>query len=133
MGTRSAARLAWLGLTPEPELLLPASLAALRTGTDTAAVASVQRERRRIEELVLRGTRRSWLAGLDEAVALVVRATRQGRPEQRAPALDAARVLQDHCRMLIGLPGDLYLRTEPHRADLAAAERALAEQPAWVG
>jgi hypothetical protein len=119
MGMRSATRLAWLSLTPEPELLLPAPLALLRRpGTARA-------ERTRIEGLVLRGNRRTWLAGLDEAVWLIERAARDLRPEEVAPALEAAGVLHDHCRMLIGLPGDLYRRTAPHRAALARAEQTL--------
>jgi hypothetical protein len=119
MGIRSATRLAWLSLTPEPELLLPAPLALLRRPGTTRA------ERARIEGLVLHGSRRTWIAGLDEAVWLINRAARDVRPEEIAPALEAAAVLHDHCRMLIGLPGDLYRRTAPHRAALALAERRL--------
>ncbi|WP_037606168.1 hypothetical protein [Streptacidiphilus rugosus] len=127
---RSATRLAWLSLTPEPEQLLPDVLALLRSPDDEPsapgdAAGQVRAERRRIERLVLRGNARSWLAGLDEAVSLVGRAAREGRPAQLAPALTAAEVLADHCRLLIGLPGDHYARTARHRADLDHAARRL--------
>ncbi|MEU4063867.1 hypothetical protein AB0F25_15775 [Streptomyces wedmorensis] len=67
----------WLGLTPEPERELPAAVAALRASLGTAHHPPPGRaelaaaERRRVERLVLRGSRRSWLRYLAEATALV--------------------------------------------------------------
>ncbi|MFI1978848.1 hypothetical protein [Streptomyces wedmorensis] len=71
----------WLGLTPEPERELPAAVAALRASLGTAHHPPPGRaelaaaERRRVERLVLRGSRHSWLRYLAEAAALVTAVT----------------------------------------------------------
>ncbi|MFD9030959.1 hypothetical protein ACFVZW_07395 [Streptomyces sp. NPDC059567] len=74
-------RLDWLGLTPEPERELPAAVAALRAASGAAPGAAYNpaavraelaaAERRRVERLVLRGSRHSWLRYLAEVTALV--------------------------------------------------------------
>ncbi|MFF3213398.1 hypothetical protein ACFYYB_22310 [Streptomyces sp. NPDC002886] len=132
-------RLDWLGLTPEPERELPAAVAALRasshrpptepTGPTGPAPAPappaelVASERRRLEHLVLRGSRRDWLRYLAEVAALVIAAAADGAGQGDHPAaLLAGEVVLDHHRMLIGLPGPGYARTA---ADRAALERAV--------
>ncbi|MET9958502.1 hypothetical protein ABZ128_05340 [Streptomyces sp. NPDC006326] len=122
-------RLDWLGLTPEPERELPVAVAALRASSAAA-------ERRRVERLVLRGSRHTWLRYLAEVTELVTAvAARAGgadglRPRDRAAALLAAEVVLDHHRMLIGLPGPGYGRTARDRTALEGAVRALRTDPA---
>ncbi|MER5760335.1 hypothetical protein [Streptomyces sp. NPDC002082] len=137
-------RLDWLGLTPEPERELPAAVAALRASshhppaepahtagpTEPAPPADlVSSERRRLEHLVLRGSRRDWLRYLAEVTALVTAAA--GGPGQgdRTAALIAAEVVLDHHRMLIGLPGTGYARTAADRTALESAVRTLRATP----
>jgi hypothetical protein len=104
---------AWLSITPEPERELPAAVATLRAGGRPEREC-VERERSRIERLVVCGTQREWLAYLSSALALAERA---GADEPVASArglvLD---VVRNHHQLLLGLPG--------RAADLTAGERA---------
>src|SRR4051794_26102244 len=93
----------WLGLTPEPERELPARVALLRGADVTAETA-------RVEALILRGTQRRWLDYLVEVGALAAGAVDSGDPARRAAARDAAEIVLEHHRMLIGLPGGAYRR-----------------------
>ncbi|MFF3401423.1 hypothetical protein ACFYW6_23265 [Streptomyces sp. NPDC002659] len=120
--------LVWLGLTPEPERELPPAVAALRTrAPDTAAPPprTAAAERRRVESLILRGSRRSWLRYLAEVTALVTSVADGSAPGDRRAALLAGEVVLDHHRMLIGLPGSGYDRTAADRRALEQAVRAL--------
>ncbi|AJF69009.1 hypothetical protein [Streptomyces vietnamensis] len=150
----------WLGLTPEPERELPAAVAALRASFGTthhpppgrAELAAA--ERRRVEWLVLRGSRHSWLRYLAEATALVtavaLRLDEQGGKDSHADtdaglgadadtdastaaALLVAEVILDHHRMLIGLPGAGYGRTEGDRDALESALRLLRTRSRTAG
>jgi hypothetical protein len=85
------ARHAWLSITPEPERELPGAVAALRS-------SSVVAERARVEQLVLRGTRRAWSAYLSEALELARGAPRS---EARDLVLD---VIRNHDNLKLGLP-----------------------------
>lgn len=120
--------LVWLGLTPEPERELPATVAALRTGaadvTHTSAEAATA-ERLRVERLILHGTEQRWLRYLAEVTGLVTAVAGGARPGDRRAALRAAEVVLDHHRMLIGLPGRGYGRTAPDRRALERAVRTL--------
>ncbi|MFE5537588.1 hypothetical protein [Streptomyces sp. NPDC056492] len=144
-------RLDWLGLTPEPERELPVAVAALRapsppspppqtrapagetpaepaaTPAEPAATAAelAAAERRRLERLVLRGSRQGWLRYLAEVTELVTSVAEGSRPGDRAAALLAAEVVLDHHRMLIGLPGTGYGRTAEDRTALESAVRLL--------
>ncbi|MFD7079655.1 hypothetical protein [Streptomyces sp. NPDC059918] len=148
-------RLDWLGLTPEPERELPVAVAALRapspappppppqtrapagetpaepaatvTAAEPAATAAelAAAERRRLERLVLRGSRQGWLRYLAEVTELVTSVAEGSRPGDRAAALLAAEVVLDHHRMLIGLPGTGYGRTAEDRTALESAVRLL--------
>ncbi|QIY59186.1 hypothetical protein HEP86_37985 [Streptomyces sp. RPA4-5] len=124
--------LIWLGLTPEPERELPATVAALRTAaprmTDAPAEAT-EAERRRVERLILHGTQHGWLRYLAEVTGLVTAVARRTRPGDDRAALRAAEVVLDHHRMLIGLPGPGYDRTAADRNALESAVRTLRTTP----
>jgi hypothetical protein len=99
----SSTREAWLALTPEPERDLPFAIAALRAG-GRPSLAEVEAERERAEGLVLRGSRKRWLAWLNEGLQLAETA-----PEGD-PRLDEARellldVIENHHALEQGLPG----------------------------
>lgn len=120
--------LVWLGLTPEPERELPPTVAALRTPervTATAPPHLATAERRRVESLILHGSRRSWLRYLAEVTDLVTSVADGSRPGDRRAALLAGEVVLDHHRMLIGLPGPGYDRTAADRRALEDAVRTL--------
>ena len=88
----AGARQAWLSITPEPERELPAAVAALRPG------GSIERERERVEGLVVRGSRRAWAAYMSEASALA----RSAPPsEAREIVLE---VIDNHDNLKLGLP-----------------------------
>ncbi|THA86675.1 hypothetical protein [Streptomyces sp. A0592] len=123
-------RLDWLGLTPEPERELPTAVAALRaslpgTATPRTAEELAAAERRRVERLILRGSRHGWLRYLAEVTDLVTGVAAGSRTGDRAAALLAGEVVLDHHRMLIGLPGPGYGRTATDRTALEGAVRAL--------
>jgi hypothetical protein len=122
----SLARDQWLSLTPEPERDLPAAIATLRAG-EIPEREAIEAERRRAEQLVLRGSRRRWRAWLREAVEL---ADARG---QDGPALAAARelvldVIYNHDALALGLPGDRRSRGHAERADDELLERIRARE-----
>ncbi|MFF9783111.1 hypothetical protein [Streptomyces nigrescens] len=123
--------LIWLGLTPEPERELPATVAALRTARRTAdtPAGATEAERRRVERLILHGTQHGWLRYLAEVTGLVTAVASRTRPGDRRAALRAAEVMLDHHRMLIGLPGPGYDRTAADRSALERAVRTLRTAP----
>ncbi len=84
------ARHRWLSITPEPELELPAALAALRAGGPPSA-AQVELERQRAERLVTRGSRRAWRRYLAEALALASSSHDPAVAEARAVVEDVVR------------------------------------------
>ncbi|MEU9233868.1 hypothetical protein [Streptomyces subrutilus] len=122
-------RLDWLGLTPEPERELPLAVATLRASSRGAPGGRPEdpaaAERRRVERLVLRGSRQSWLRYLAEVTDLVTAVAAGTRPGDPRAALLAGEVVLDHHRMLIGLPGPGYGRTAQDRAALESAVRTL--------
>lgn len=113
-------RRVWLSITPEPERELPRAIATLRAGGAPSA-AAVRAERARAERLVLRGSRRRWLAWLAEAERLAERApgtaAEDGGAEPGGPRTPAERqrleearsavlaVVGNHNALLRGLPG----------------------------
>jgi hypothetical protein len=97
-------RHAWLSITPEPERELPAAIATLRAGGQPDGPA-VEAERRRVERLVTRGSRRAWTAYIAEAAALARATAGEGEVAQaRALVLD---VIDNHDNLRLGLPGGL--------------------------
>ena len=100
----SRTRYAWLSITPEPERELPVAIATLRAGGPPAD-AEVELERRRVERLVTRGSRRAWTAYIADAAALARAADGEGEvAEARALVLD---VIDNHDNLRLGLPGGL--------------------------
>jgi hypothetical protein len=94
------ARHAWLSITPEPERELPAAIATLRAGGEPS-VSAVESERRLVERLVTRGTRRAWTAYLLDAGALA-----RGAPTELADARELVlEVIDNHDKLKLGLPG----------------------------
>ncbi|MCL2418283.1 MAG: hypothetical protein FWD04_03250 [Conexibacteraceae bacterium] len=110
-------RASWLSITPEPERELPEAVATLACGGGPSADA-IARERRRVERLVMHGSRRQWLAYLHEVVELIERSgagADQSELVARAQARARA-VISNHHNLLLALPG--------RAADLTAADRA---------
>jgi hypothetical protein len=96
------ARHAWLSITPEPERELPAAVAALRAG-GTPERTAVEAERRRVERLITRGSRRAWTAYISEAAALARAASADSDlGDARALVLE---VIDNHDNLRLGLPG----------------------------
>ena len=97
-------RYAWLSITPEPERELPEAIATLRAG-GAPSDSAIELERRRVERLVTRASRRAWTAYLADAAALARSATAEGEvAEARALVLD---VVDNHDNLRLGLPGGL--------------------------
>ena len=118
------------------EVLMPLELDAERLGgrLPAAAVATireqalagrlnggrhaVERERARIEGVVLRARLRAWLAYLSRALELA-----EGRAQASDPHVVSARelaraVISNHHNLLLGLPGSAARRTAAERARL---------------
>jgi hypothetical protein len=121
MHGRNTAGTAWLSLTPEPERTLPELLPLLGSGTERA-------EADRISRIVLRGTSRRWLRHLDRAASIALEIADGRRDGDAELALAVVDVVLEHDRMLIGLPGRAYHRTEERRTRLRAARQSLQDQ-----
>jgi hypothetical protein len=116
----SGGRRAWLSLTPEPERELPVAIATLHAGGQPDEGA-IERERHRLETLVVRGRRRGWFAYLGRALELAEDANGNGQD----PAVQRARelvidVLHNHHQLVLGV--------DPDAADHTAGERARLEK-----
>jgi len=94
----------WLSLTPEPERLLPAARAALRSGRVPPPVELVARERADAERLVVRARRARWDAWLRESAALAEGAAGATGATAAAAAL-VHDVVANHDALALGLPG----------------------------
>ncbi|HSJ17807.1 MAG TPA: hypothetical protein VK920_06915 [Solirubrobacterales bacterium] len=90
---------AWLSLTPEPERELPDTVATLRADGDPPPGA-VERERARVERLVVRARRRAWLGYLNEVVELIERTGPDADGEVERARLVALQVLHNHDALL---------------------------------
>ena len=96
------ARHAWLSITPEPERELPAAIATLRAG-GSPSDSAVEAERRRVERLITRASRRAWGRYIADAAALARAAEGDGEvAAARALVLD---VIDNHDKLRLGLPG----------------------------
>jgi hypothetical protein len=111
-------RASWLSLTPEPERELPEAVATLAHGDPSPE--TVERERARVERLVLAGSQRQWLAYLREVVQLIERAAGDPDPTVGRARARAAAVISNHHNLLLALPGRAAERTAGDRARLAA-------------
>jgi hypothetical protein len=114
----------WLSVTPEPERLLPGAVATLRAGA-RPPVAAIERERERVERLVVRARLRDWLAYLSRTLELVERRLDASDPEVVCARETAAELIANHHNLLLGLPGPAAQRTAGERARLQARARAL--------
>jgi hypothetical protein len=117
-------RASWLSVTPEPERELPEAVATLAAGR-RARADELQRERARIERLVLHGSQRRWLAYLHEVVALIdARAAAAVSDPDVALARERARaVIANHHNLLLGLPGRGAAITAADRVALERLDR----------
>jgi hypothetical protein len=97
-------RASWLSVTPEPERELPLAVATLAAGRRPPA-AAVDRERARIERLVLRGGQRRWLSYLHEIVELIDDTALDDDPDVSRARARAAAVISNHHNLLLALPG----------------------------
>lgn len=111
---------AWLSVTPEPERELPLAAATLRAGGPPDPSA-VQAEQARIEQLLLHGTQRRWIAYLHEVAALIDAGAAVADPFVRDQRARAIAVLANHHNLLLGLPGRGAQWTQSDRARLNRA------------
>jgi hypothetical protein len=116
---RMSGRDAWLSLTPEPERELPATVATLRAGGPVTA-GEVERERARVERLVVRARRRAWFAYMGTVVALIEGSGGSADPRVVRARELARQVVHNHHQLLLGLPGPAADRTAEQRSALEA-------------
>jgi hypothetical protein len=115
-------RASWLSVTPEPERELPEAVATLSAGHRVDAQA-VERERDRVERLVLHGSQRRWLEYLHEVVELIDSRAGADDPDVARARRRATAVISNHHNLLLALPGSGAARTAGDRAALARIER----------
>ena len=98
----------WLSLTPEPERLLPAARAALRSGEDPPSAGLIAAERGAAERLVLAAARPvgAWLR---DTQALAAEAS--GGDGPTAAAALVRDVVANHDALALGLPAASALKT----------------------
>jgi hypothetical protein len=113
----AATSTSWLSVTPEPERLLPCAVATLEAGGRPPSDA-IERERQRVERLVLRARLSDWLAYLTRTLELVERRREATEPELVAAREEAVDAIANHHNLLLGLPGRAAQRTAAERARL---------------
>ncbi len=92
----------WLSITPEPERELPEAVATLARGR-IPSTAQVAEEAALIERLVVRGSRRQWLAYLSGVAELIDRAASADDPAVVRARERAAAVLSNHDNLMLAL------------------------------
>jgi hypothetical protein len=115
-------RASWLSVTPEPERELPEAVATLSAG-HRADGQAVERERERVERLVLHGSQRRWLDYLHQVVQLIDSTASLDDPDVARARRRATAVIVNHHNLLLALPGTGASRTAGDRAVLARLER----------
>ena len=113
----AATSTSWLSVTPEPERLLPGAVATLEAG-GPPPIDAIERERERVERLVLRARLGDWLAYLTRTLELVERRSEASEPEVVAAREEAVDAIANHHNLLLGLPGRAAQRTAAERARL---------------
>jgi hypothetical protein len=111
-------RAPWLSVTPEPERELPTVVATLVCGhwpTDEA----VSDEAARIEQLVLRGSKRRWDGYLHHVVELIAHRAGDPDPDVARAREVAIAVISNHHNLLLALPGRGARRTDTDRRRLS--------------
>src|SRR5258708_5621954 len=114
----------WLSVTPEPERLLPGAVATLEAGR-LPPIDAIERERERVERLVLRARLSDWLAYLTRTLELVERRREASEPDVVAAREEAVDAIANHHNLLLGLPGRAAQRTAGERARLQSRASAL--------
>jgi hypothetical protein len=118
MGRRAGASTKdWLSVTPEPERLLPAAVATLEAGARPGPGA-VERERERVERVVVRARLRAWLAYLSRALELAEDRAQASDPHVVSARETAVAVISNHHNLLLGLSGGAARATAAERARL---------------
>jgi hypothetical protein len=97
-------RASWLSVTPEPERELPAAVATITAGRRAPAEA-IGREQARVEQLVLHGSERRWIAYLHQVVELIEARSTVQDPDVAHARRRAAAVISNHHNLLLGLAG----------------------------
>jgi hypothetical protein len=110
-------RASWLSVTPEPERELPQAVATL-AARRRPPVAAVDRERARIERLVLRGGQRRWLSYLHEVVELIDDTALDDDHDVARARARATAVVFNHHNLLLALAGPGAALTAGDRARL---------------
>lgn len=113
----AATSTSWLSVTPEPERLLPGAVATLEAG-GRPPIDAIERERERVERLVVRARLSDWLAYLTRTLELVERRREASEPEVVAAREEAVDAIANHHNLLLGLPGRAAQRTAGERARL---------------
>jgi hypothetical protein len=121
-------RHAWLSLTPEPERELPRAVATLRADGHPTPEA-VERERERVERLVVRARRGAWLGYLHEVVELIDDTGASHDPDVGRARSVALEVLRNHHGLLLGVPGRAAQQTAADRLLLEIAGRGVNRKP----
>ena len=111
-------RVSWLSITPSPNASFPRPSRRFATGTARRPARS-SLERDRIEQLVLHGRQRDWLAYLHGVIGLIERALPSDDPELARARTRATAVLANHHNLLLALPGRAAQRTAADRARLS--------------
>jgi hypothetical protein len=97
---------------------LPVAVATLAHG-GAASERAVCVEQARVEQLVLRGSERRWLAYMKDVCVLIEGTAASDDPDVQLARRRAAAVLSNHHNLLLGLPGSAARRTARERVILA--------------
>ena len=116
-------RATWLSVTPEPERELPGAVATLAAGHRPGGDA-VERERAKIERLILRGTQQQWLQYLHGVVELITRSGDSGDPDVARARELAIAVVYNHHNLLLAHPGRGAAITAGDRETLQRVQQA---------
>jgi hypothetical protein len=108
----------WLSITPEPERELPEAVAVMNAGHGVGA-QEIERERQRLQTIVLRHGQRRWLSYLSEVLALIELRTGDHDPDVTRARTRACAVLTNHHNLVLGPRGSGAAMTTHDRARLA--------------
>jgi hypothetical protein len=111
-------RASWLSVTPEPERVLPEAVATMLAGHRPGS-GEVQRERAKVERLVLRGSQRQWLRYLHRVVDLIGGTGQLTDPDVIRARSIASAAIANHHNLLLALPGPGAAITAGDRSRLA--------------
>src|SRR5262249_12816657 len=121
-------RASWLSVTPEPERVLPEAVATLAAGGRPEPRA-VDRERDRVERLVLHGSQRQWLYYLHGVVELIAATGPLSDPDVGQARAIASAAIANHHNLLLALPGRGAAITAGDRIRLARLQAGAEPDP----